>query len=171
MISLLFLGGCVWLFPDWFAPAPEIIAEEVVFAEEVVSKKISAAEGGVITVTEEMSPRIAGFELEMPAGALPTDSVITVNHVIAGAPPLPEGYVSLSHTIQMTAPTDLTLQRPATIRIPIPEGLRTLERGVWLKKYSPELGTWQKTPPHSCESKPKQTSSSHLSQEDMQGSF
>ena len=134
--------------PDLVVPTPE---PEIIISE-VISKEISAADGGTIIVTEEVSSYSAGFQLIVPSRALAVDTVITIGDVADGLPHLSEGYFPISFPISLE-PTGLTFKEPVTIQIPIPEELHFLlleelitPEDILLKKYDKELNTWMIQP-------------------------
>ena len=138
--SLLSLTGCFGFFTDWFAPSPEIPEPQIV-VEEIISKEISAAEGGTIVITEEMSLWSAGFELIIPPGALAADTVISVGDVIGDIPPSPEGYILIGHSINLE-PSGLAFQQSVTIRIPRCEWEGNIPpEDILLKKYDERLNS------------------------------
>ncbi|MCL0033854.1 hypothetical protein M1M99_03495, partial [Thermodesulfovibrionales bacterium] len=117
--------------------------------EYVISKKVSAREGGTIVITENLSKDLAGLRLIIPPGALAEDTVITVGEVVDGVPPVPEGLGFIRYVISLE-PTGLTFKRPVTLEIPLPEQLLngenvTVEELI-LKKYNKASNTWTNIP-------------------------
>ncbi|MCL0096745.1 Ig-like domain-containing protein, partial [Thermodesulfovibrionales bacterium] len=117
--------------------------------EDIISKKVSAREGGTIVITENLSKDLAGFRLIIPPGALAEDTVITVGEVVDGVPPAPEGLGFIRYVISLE-PTGLTFKRPVTLEMPLPEELLngenvTVEELI-LKKYNKASNTWTDIP-------------------------
>lgn len=144
-LGLLLLAGCNWLFPKPDLPRPEV--------EEVVSQVVSAAAGGTIVVTEEISPTLAGLELVIPPGALEADQRINIGKVVGGLPPHPEEYVTLGYSFSLE-PAGVSFRTPATLRITFP--LEVWEpwsnliapKDVLLMRYDKGLRSWIRVSSH-----------------------
>lgn len=80
-----------------------------------VTQMISAAAGGTIN-----GP--GGVALEIPAGALSTDTAITIALDDTGAPSLPPGFTARAAPMVALTPHDLRFAAPVRISLPAPTG-------------------------------------------------
>ncbi|MHC4820711.1 MAG: hypothetical protein ACYTDX_03205 [Planctomycetota bacterium] len=84
--------------------------------ETVVSRNISADDGGTVAVENEESP-IAGATVQVPEGALDEDTTITVTSITS--PPAPgEGENQLAGPAIDLQPSGLMFNEPVTVTVP-----------------------------------------------------
>ncbi|MCL0106654.1 leucine-rich repeat domain-containing protein [Peptococcaceae bacterium] len=116
--------------------------------KDIVSEKISAAEGDTIVITEAMNQNLAGLEIIIPPGALAEDTTITVGEVYGKVTPLPAADIPLTFIANL-APAGLKFKKPVTLKVPLPEFLRgenIMSEDIVLKRYNKEKNEWISIP-------------------------
>jgi len=122
--GLLSMAGCGGGSRRESASVPEV--------EEVVSQVVTST-GGTIAITEEMSPTLAGLELDIPPGALLADERIAVGEVVSEIPSHSEGCLSLGYQFSLQ-PSGLSFETPVTLRVVLPDA----EWRAWSSLLAPE---------------------------------